>query len=175
MKRCPKCNLNYEDNSLEFCLEDGTRLASPTNFNTEIPTVTHSNNPNSTTAKTVSLPFSEQAANPDLQIAEKSPIFPQTTQIKEKAIEQTNKMLEIAPVILALAHNWWQWIYLNKQSYSSFVEYVFSANFLVWVLLLVIGAILGLVSFKRLQNKGFAIVSLVTLAINFILFLVPKR
>ena len=27
MKHCPKCNADYFDNMLEFCLEDGTRLA----------------------------------------------------------------------------------------------------------------------------------------------------
>src|SRR5947208_3174599 len=27
MKRCPKCNRKYEDNTLKFCLEDGTSLS----------------------------------------------------------------------------------------------------------------------------------------------------
>lgn len=27
MKRCPTCNRSYDDNTLSFCLEDGTRLA----------------------------------------------------------------------------------------------------------------------------------------------------
>ena len=30
MKRCPNCNREYTDGSLEFCLEDGSRLVSPT-------------------------------------------------------------------------------------------------------------------------------------------------
>lgn len=29
MKICPKCNRKYEDNSLRFCLEDGSALAAP--------------------------------------------------------------------------------------------------------------------------------------------------
>ena len=29
MKRCPKCNRNYTDDSLRFCLEDGTALVAP--------------------------------------------------------------------------------------------------------------------------------------------------
>ena len=29
MKRCPKCNRQYPDDSLRFCLEDGTPLAAP--------------------------------------------------------------------------------------------------------------------------------------------------
>jgi len=28
MKRCPTCNRSYPDDTLSFCLEDGTRLAS---------------------------------------------------------------------------------------------------------------------------------------------------
>lgn len=27
MKRCPTCNRSYDDDTLSFCLEDGTRLA----------------------------------------------------------------------------------------------------------------------------------------------------
>lgn len=30
MKRCPKCNRKYEDNTLKFCLEDGSTLAAVT-------------------------------------------------------------------------------------------------------------------------------------------------
>jgi hypothetical protein len=30
MKRCPKCNRKYEDDTLQFCLEDGTSLSDPT-------------------------------------------------------------------------------------------------------------------------------------------------
>src|SRR5580765_9119751 len=29
MKRCPKCNRQYPDDSLRFCLEDGTSLVAP--------------------------------------------------------------------------------------------------------------------------------------------------
>jgi hypothetical protein len=30
MKRCPKCNRKYEDDSLRFCLEDGSPLSALT-------------------------------------------------------------------------------------------------------------------------------------------------
>src|SRR2546421_9207479 len=30
MKRCPKCNREYKDDTLRFCLEDGTPLSSTT-------------------------------------------------------------------------------------------------------------------------------------------------
>lgn len=174
MKSCPKCSLTYQDD-LEFCLEDGTRLVSGTAFGTEIPTITRSNNPLPTTAKTVSLPFPTQSAMPDVNRPKEPQTVPQTTLIKEKAIEQSNKILEVFPIVTALAHNWWQWIYLNNQPYSSFTAYFFSPVFLVWLLLLIITAALGVVGFKRVRNKGFAVAGLVILAINFILFLVPKR
>lgn len=175
MKRCPKCQLSYDDNSLEFCLEDGTKLISTDNFNTEIPTVTHSNKQNQTTAKTVSLPFSTESIKQDFPEPKASAAFPQVTQIKEKAIEKSNKIIELAPIVLALAHNWWQWIYLNNQPATSVTAYIFSANFLIWLLLLLVGVAFGLISLKRVQGRGFAVVGLVTFAINFILFLVPKR
>jgi len=74
-----------------------------------------------------------------------------------------------------LAHNWWQWIYLNNQYYSSLSSYVLSANFLMWLLLLAAGATVSLFAVKRCKDKGFAFVSLVVLSINLILFLVPRR
>lgn len=174
MKHCPKCNLNY-DNTLEFCLEDGTRLVSANAFDSEIPTITHANKPSPTTEKTVSLPYSTPNAAPAPNHQTAAQKVPQTTLIKEKVIEQSNKILETAPIVLALAHNWWQWIYLKNQSYTSFPAYVFSADFMIWLILLALGAALGLLSFKRLQNRGFAAAGLVILAINFILFIVPKR
>src|SRR6058998_978289 len=30
MKRCPKCKRRYDDDSLRFCLEDGSPLSAPT-------------------------------------------------------------------------------------------------------------------------------------------------
>jgi hypothetical protein len=83
--------------------------------------------------------------------------------------------LEIAPIVIALALNWWQWIYLNNQYYSSFSSYVLSANFLMWLLLLTTGTALSLFAVKRCKNKRFAFASLVILSVNLILFLVPRR
>jgi hypothetical protein len=82
--------------------------------------------------------------------------------------------LEITPIIISLAHNWWQWVYLNKQDYLTFTSYVSSANFLVWLLLLVAGASVGMLVLKLCQNKSCAYTGLVILAINLLLFLVPK-
>ncbi len=175
MKRCPKCNIEYFDNTLEFCLEDGMRLVSTLLHKTETPTVTKSNKPNPSTEKTISLPFSNPAKTLELGGANDLQTIPQTDLLKERVAQQSNKVLEIAPIIIALAHNWWQWIYLNNQYYSSLSSYVLSANFLMWLLLLATGAAVSLFVVKRCKNKGFAFASLVIFSINLILFLVPRR
>ena len=175
MKCCPKCSLDYSDDTLEFCLEDGTRLVSISKYETEIPTVTLSNKPNPTTEKTVNLPFSSPAKTLEFSAGTPPQTIPLNTLINEKVVQQSNNVLEIAPIVVALAHNWWQWIYLNSQYYSSFSSYVLSANFLMWLLLLMVGTVAGLFALKRCRNKGFAVASLVILSINLILFLVPRR
>jgi hypothetical protein len=193
MKRCPKCHLEYFDNTLEFCLEDGARLfnisAAPVK---EVPTI--SRQQPLTDEKTVSFTAPETAA------AERetfrldpnrppTPIQPRNLHSDEK-LEQAGKQelfpppavssqalkaLEIAPIVLALAHNWWQWIYLNNQYYPSLAAFLLSANFLMWLLLFAVGAAAGLLALKFGRSKGFAYAGLVILAINLLLFLVPKR
>ena len=175
MKRCPKCSAEYFDNTLEFCLEDGMRLVPPLSYKTEIPTISKSNKPNLSAEKTVNLPFSNPAKTLEFGGANDFQTIPQTDLLKERVAQQSNNVLEIAPFVVALAHNWWQWIYLNNQYYSSFSTYILSANFLMWLLLLIAGAVAGLFAIKRCQNKGFALASLVILSINLILILVPKR
>jgi hypothetical protein len=175
MKRCPKCSIEYFDHTLEFCLEDGMRLVSARSFETETPTVTKSNKPNPSTEKTVNLPFSNPAKTLELGGANDLQTIPQTDLLKERVAQQSNKVLEIAPIIIALAHNWWQWIYLNNQYYSSLSSYVLSANFLMWLLLLTASAAVSLLSLKRCKDKRLAFASLVILSINLILFLVPRR
>lgn len=175
MKRCPKCNLSYSDDSLEFCLEDGSRLIPLNSGETETQVISKPTSANPANAATVNLPFSMPPEKLDNANTNEIKTFQQSAVIKDRAIEQGNKALEIAPIIIALAHNWWQWIYLNNQYYSSFTTYFLSANFLMWLLLLIAGTTIGLVSLKRIQNKGFAVVGLIILAINLLLFLVPKR
>ncbi|HTK38124.1 MAG TPA: hypothetical protein VL325_06500 [Pyrinomonadaceae bacterium] len=165
MKRCPKCNADYYDNMLEFCLEDGTRLASLSGS-----PATATQPARQTASETVSMPLSPKPQHQEVETVVAKLIAP-----VENATLSQNKILEIAPVVVALAHNWWQWLYLEKQYYSSFMDYVFSANFLMWLLLLAAGAALSLYSIKRSERKGFAYTGLVVLAINLILFLVPRR
>jgi hypothetical protein len=182
MKRCPKCSIDYFDNALEFCLEDGTKLVITTNSGEEIPTITKSNKPNLTAAETVNLPFSIPAktlefSSHDLTNVKKIPQIEtaKSNLIKETVTLQSYKVLEIAPIFISLAHNWWQWIYLNNQYYSSISSFLVSANFLMWLLLLIAGTSISLLAIKKSPNKGFAFTSLVILSINLILFLVPKR
>jgi hypothetical protein len=167
MKRCPKCNVDYFDNVLEFCLEDGTRLiANPS-------VITKERIPNTIPAETVafergSMPIGFQGTPVPDKVKE---IVPETI-IQSPSVSKT---LEVAPIVLALAHNWWQWLYLENQYVSSIASYLLSANFLMWLVLLSAGVGISLTALKRLQNKAFAYISLVILAINLILFLVPRR
>ncbi len=39
MKQCPSCQTKYTDDTLKFCLQDGTPLVSQINSETEMPTV----------------------------------------------------------------------------------------------------------------------------------------
>ncbi len=174
MKRCPKCNADYFDNMLEFCLEDGTRLTSLPDTGGK---TTQANPPRPTAAETVSLPFSGVPKTLEVpgSSGEIETIVAKTDMIIPAVHSQTSAILENAPIVLALAHNWWQWLYLEKQYVSSFMEYVLSANFLMWLLLLAAGVIVSLFAVKRSERKIVAYTSLVILAINLILFIVPRR
>lgn len=79
------------------------------------------------------------------------------------------------PIVIALAHNWWQWLYLEKQYVSSVTDYIISANFLMWLLLLISGVAISLFVVRSGSKKVNAYISLFILAINLILFLVPRR
>ena len=183
MKRCPKCNVEYFDEILEFCLEDGAKLLQVSGYGKAPLTDTKSNKPNPTTAETVNLPFSNIPETIEVKGSNQN-IKAQTaarldtvsaSPLKEKVTSQGYKVLEVAPIVISLAHNWWQWVYLKNQPYYSLAVYIASANFLMWLLLLAAGTAVGLLALKFCQNKGFAYTSLVIIAINLILFLVPNQ
>lgn len=172
MKSCPKCNRSF-DSSLDFCLEDGTRLASLPSGNAA---VTADARPAATVVETVQFPLE----------AQKSPAYPGNTVEVETVVAKADVLLpivssrghgilEYASIIIALAHNWWQWLYLEKQYVSSVMDYVLSANFLMWLLLLVAGTTVSLIAIRQSGKRVYSFVSLVVLAINLILFLVPRR
>lgn len=170
MKRCPKCNADYFDNMLEFCLEDGSRLTTmpATSTGTDktypiIPQMPDARAPiESNTSQETVVGLKSQAA-----VGRAAPAV--------EASDKTAQILAYSPLIIALVHNWWQWVYLEKVYVYSITEYLLSANFLMWALLLIAGAVLGVYSLKRSGNRTVAIITLVTLAINFILYLAPRR
>ena len=174
MKRCPKCHADYFDNVLEFCLEDGTRLSfasQPAGVATS-PTVQR-------TPATIRQPGPISNLNSEETVVIRKVSETETADV-EKSLpsseqSQTAKILESAPIVLALAHNWWQWVYLEKTYIYSITEFLLSANFLMWLLLLGSGTAVSLLAVKHSKNKTLAIISLVALAINLILFLVPRR
>jgi hypothetical protein len=151
---------------LEFCLEDGTRL--------ELAGVPV------TAAETVLKAGRMTGRGPLVAGQSEETVF---VPAKQPAMQlelpadrsKTETVTETLPIVLALAHNWWQWIYLEKVYISSMTEFLLSANFLMWLLLLGGGTAAGIFSVRRSANKTFAIIGLVTLTINLILFLVPRR
>lgn len=175
MRRCPKCNAEYFDNLLEYCLEDGTRLNT---LPAASAPVTAKQQPVSPTlAETVSF---AAAKAPYPEIVQPQPNTFETIDAKRDAPLDLVKVrgyeaIGNVPIILALAHNWWQWLYLEKQYVSSIAEYILSANFLMWMLLLISGTAVSFFVIRSGTKKIPAYTSLVILAINLILFLVPRR
>lgn len=167
---------------MEFCLEDGTRLVESQHPNDELPTATAKIRSNIFDEETVNLADPSFVDHKKLKnsafITNRQNSSPETIKsnlIDENINSPNYKILEIAPLVVSLAHNWWQWVYLNNQYYSSFSAYVISANFLLWLLLLISGTIVGLLGLKHSRNKNFAYAGLIILSINLLLFLVPRR
>ncbi len=176
MKRCRKCHQLYKDQTLDFCLEDGTRLFFDANGEeTETPTVVLSDANKQASGKLPDTIFPVRSESLVFDRTAPAKTAASPVLLREKVVRQSDKILEIASLVFALSHNWWQWLYLNNQSYSTFTNYFLSANFLIWLLLLVMTAVSSLLSLKRSPNKKFAVVGLVVSAINLILYLVPKR
>lgn len=172
MKHCPKCNRTFE-NSLDFCLEDGTRLLFTASGTAPVTTGAR---PTTTAAETVAFPIAPMRSATDLSgHGEVETVVAKTEAMLPIEASGRNQIFEYASIVVALAHNWWQWLYLEKQYVSSIMEYILSANFLMWLLLLGAGTALGLFTVRKSPRKVFGVLSLVILAINLILFLVPRR
>lgn len=175
MKRCPKCNTDYFDNMLDFCLDDGERLLILKQKNVDLketsPTQTETVVLNNQMIPDVFVPPDEKTG---LQNEPQSGLQNKSGKLKQTITLQWLKTLEIVPIILALAHNYWQWLYLARKNYYDFSSFFFSLDFLIWLVLLITGSVLGILSLKYNKRKGFAITALVILAINVILSIVPK-
>lgn len=173
MKRCPKCRTDYFDNMLDFCLDDGERLLLLKNTGeiekavpTQAETVVFS--PDSLPAN-----FEPSGIENDAQTSLTGQAK-KTEKLKEEVKQKWLKALEISPLILALAHNYWQWLYLARKYYYEFFDYFFSSAFLIWLLLLITTFVFGIISLKYSKRKDFAITALIVLAINVLLSIVPK-
>src|SRR4051812_16500410 len=172
MKHCPSCNRGYSDTTLEFCLEDGSRLF----VQGTSPSQTVAIRPPSPSSSTETISFPTQNPPKTIEIGDtKSTVQNKGEAIKKTVVNQSIKVLEVTPIILALAHNYWQWLYVSNQSSSNLIDFIVSVHFGVWLILLIAAAVISLIALKFGQNRGFAYASLVILAINFILFLVPRR
>lgn len=178
MKRCPTCRKEYYDETLEFCLDDGSNLQKVNQLNKEKSIIEAlKQNPDFVEDQTVQFENIKEIHFPDLKNPETYPkkLSKEKTEIiKRNLTNTTQKILEISPIIFALAHNYWQWLYLYKQPIYQLTVFFTSYNFLVWIFLLFGGLIFGLFSLKYSKNEGFAITALVVLAINVILSIVPK-
>ncbi len=181
MKECPQCRAKYFDNMLEYCLDDGTKLIS-TAGTIAAPTQSIPVSPKISSTAEKTIEFSQNAGIPlfetdtiqiETQKANKS-LYTQKDKIKTSAINQSLTVLEHAPLIVALIHNYWQWLYLSKLYYSGFTTYILSPNFLIWIILLLIGVASSIGALKYAVSKKFAVTALVVLAINVLLYIVPK-
>jgi len=177
MKKCLKCNAVYYDETLVFCLEDGTELRSVNNQSavaTEQFSVGEKSIETMFAKGNAELPKTV-AANDAATFKQNSPNPTQISSLKEKAVEKGYRTLELGTLVAALAHNWWQWLYVERQNYASVSAFLFSADFVIWFLLLLAGTIAGLLTLKFSRNKTLAYFGLVVLAINFILLIVPRK
>ena len=178
MKKCPQCQTAYFDEMIEFCLEDGAKLTvvnSPTTVETK-PFITNQKSVETVffegrgeLPKTVEMKDSSTVVQPPAGVTE------QPLSLKQKTVEQGYRALEVGTLVFALAHNWWQWLYVDRQSYGSIGNFLLSANFLIWFLLLAAGTTSGILSLKLSRKKELAYAGLVILAINFLLLLVPRK
>lgn len=178
MKKCPKCQAEYFDEMLEFCLEDGVKLTVVKSATTTADTKILDTAQNSIEtaffrggSETPKILETQKAGNTNSLLADETKL----TSLKQIAVEKGYRTLEIGTLILALAHNWLQWLYIDRQSYGSLSNFLFSAEFLIWLFLLSAGAVAGFLTIKFSRNKALGYAGLVILAINFLLLIVPRK
>lgn len=182
MKSCPSCNLKYADDTLQFCLNDGTQLAEfadPDEPATVFSSVATQTAERSGFGNSNFEQISAVTTSANLRETESSAPANKTTQelsaAENNADELFFKILTFAPIVVALMQNYWQWLYMSKYDSFKFPGFLWELNFWVWLMLLLSGTSLCVLAIKNNKNRGFAVVGLVILAINFLLCLVPRR
>ena len=97
MKSCPNCKIDYLDNTLEFCLKNGTRLVSP-------------GNQNSTRSETAVLHDFSKHLQFEFKNSKETILQNKETgtlaHIKDKVTPQGFKIIEVALIVPVLAHNY---------------------------------------------------------------------
>lgn len=85
MKRCPKCNRKYPDDTLRFCLDDGSVLTSITSDREAPPTEILSR-----------VPATQKSSFPTV------PSYPTAPRVSEETVRQTNPILTGGVIAIAL-------------------------------------------------------------------------
>jgi len=178
MKRCPKCQADYFDEVLEFCLEDGARLSvvsgKATMAETKVLTADQKSIETMFFDASKEVPTTLEMNDP-ATIDQSPKGATEPVSLKQKTIEKGYRALEVGTIVFALAHNWWQWVYVDHQNYGSISNFLTSVEFLIWLLMLLAGVALGLLTLKFSRKKELAVIGLLILAINFLLLLVPRK
>ena len=173
MKRCPKCGADYFDNMLEFCLDDGVRLSRLDGTVTATsPPVELADRPSQ---ETVVLAGRGAGSAPIAGRDDTETVVAGQQFDAQPTAAAGGEVFAYSAIGVALAHNWWQWVYLENQYVYTIATYIFSANFLMWLMLLTGGVTLSLLALKQNRSSKLPYISLIVLAINLILFLVPRR
>lgn len=189
---CPKCGRRYTDAAFEFCLEDGARLmqaaadepetqvGAPVTFRSKTfeivpPTLKRDSNLSDWESRQNQETFFGQPIEKNAQTVQTEnaqDFVDKTASPAQQTIARfvENKAAAIAAIGLALAHNYWQWLYVARANGFEF------STVAVWFLLLVCAAAISVavLRFNR-AGRSLAIVGLVMLAVNLLLYLVPKR
>lgn len=179
MKSCPTCQLSFKDDSLEFCLDDGSRLVSMLADADDPQTMYSEQSRRNAFISAQTMPNSApitaiggEDARTMLDSSPNSGIG--ETSVLNEAVASNPQLIAVGAITLALAHNYWQWLYMSE--YRTVSEFIWTFNFIIWFLLLAGGIALSLQTLKRnTVGKGYAIISLVVLAINLLLIVVPRR
>src|SRR5687767_4561374 len=135
MKRCPQCQADYFDEMLEFCLEDGAKLSVASSRATAAETKVFNKNQSSVETMFAGrsggeVPQTVEVKNPATINQAAANQTETMVSLKQNAVEKGYRALEIGTLVFALAHNWLQWLYIERQSYGTISNFLLSAEFL---------------------------------------------
>src|SRR5215203_1700004 len=110
MKRCPKCQADYFDEMLEFCLEDGAKLtvvgSRPTTAETKDFDTNQKNIETMFFDASAKVPETVEVKNSVTANSPPAAATTETISLKQKTFEKGYRALEVGTLVFALAHNW---------------------------------------------------------------------